>query len=108
MNKVLLAAALAAGGLIAYVDSRPGWDDTGVSAAAIFGLCGLFGAAGPGRPWLWAVAVGAWVPAFGLALSANYGALLALPVAFAGAYAGAAVRRLAAMGAAESSPGGAE
>ena len=96
MNGVLLAISLAIGGAIAYVDSRPGWDDTGVTALAIFLSCGLLGAAGPGRPWLWALAVGAWIPAIGITQTGNYGTLLALPFAFAGAYAGMALRRIGA------------
>src|SRR3954470_17661477 len=92
MNRILLVVALGVGGLIAYVDSRPGWDDTGVTALAVLVGCGLLGAIGPDRPWLWALAVGSWIPIFGIMGSGNYGALLALPVAFAGAYAGQALR----------------
>jgi hypothetical protein len=93
MNKVLLVVALTLGGLIGYVDSRPNWDDTGVTVAAILVCCGLLGAAGPSRPWLWALAVGFWIPLLGITRSGNYGSLLALPFAFAGAYAGMALRR---------------
>ena len=94
MQKILLAIALAVGGLIAYIDSRPNWDDTGVTAAAIFLVCGVLGAAGPSRPWLWALAVGLWVPVLGITMTRNYGSLLALAFAFAGAYAGMAIRRI--------------
>ncbi len=65
MQKAVLAIALAVGGLIGYIDSRPNWDDTGVTAAAIFVVCGTLGAAGPSRPWLWALAVGMWIPVLG-------------------------------------------
>jgi hypothetical protein len=92
MQKVLLVIALAIGGLIAYIDSRPNWDDSGVTAGAIFLVCATLGAAGPSRPWLWALAVGLWIPVLGILMTRNYGTLLALPVAFAGAYAGMAVR----------------
>jgi hypothetical protein len=108
MGKVLLVIALVVGGLIAYVDSRPMWDDAGVTAAAIFLCCGVLGAAGPDRPWLWALAVGAWVPVFGVAVAGNYGSLLAVAFAFAGSYAGMGLRRLGALLATESSPGRAE
>jgi hypothetical protein len=94
MNKLLLIAALAIGLGIAYVDSRPNWDDTGVTVAAILLVTGSLGAAGPSRPWLWALAVGLWIPALGIALHRNYGSLLALPFAFAGAYAGMVLRRM--------------
>jgi hypothetical protein len=93
MQKVLLVIALAIGGLIAYIDSRPNWDDTGVTAAAIFLVCGTLGAAAPSRPWLWALAVGLWIPVLGITMTRNYGTLLALPFAFVGAYSGMAIRK---------------
>lgn len=97
MDKLLFVAALACGAGIAYVDSRPTWDDTGVTAAAVLAVSGLLGLASPRRAWLWALAVGAWVPAWGIANSGNYGSLLALAFAFAGAYAGAGVRKAMAL-----------
>jgi hypothetical protein len=93
VSKALVVAALALGLLIAYVDARPNWDDTGVTALALVASCGLWGFLGPGRPWMWALAAGVWTPVLGIALANNYGSLLALPVAFAGAYAGMALRR---------------
>jgi hypothetical protein len=62
INKILLAVALSLGAAIAYVDSRPRWDDTGITAAALVLCSGILGAVGPSRPWLWALAVGLWIP----------------------------------------------
>jgi hypothetical protein len=93
MQKLLFVVALIVGGLIAYVDAQPNWDDTGITAAAIFVSCAVLGACGPSRPWLWALAVGLWIPVRGGLILHNYGTLIALVVAFAGAYIGAACRR---------------
>lgn len=93
MQKILPAISLTLGALITYVDSRPTWDDTGVTAAAILVASGVLGFAGPRRPWLWALAVGIWIPLLGVLRSQNYATLLALVVAFVGAYAGMALRR---------------
>ena len=93
MQRILLAVALIVGGLLAYVDSTPGWDDTGVMAGAIFLTSGVLGYLGPQRPWLWALALGLWIPLLGIVREQNYGSLLALVIAFAGAYAGMAIRR---------------
>jgi hypothetical protein len=41
-----LIALAGAGCLIAWVDSRPGWDDTGITAAALLGASFLAGVAG--------------------------------------------------------------
>jgi hypothetical protein len=94
MLKVLLPIAVCLGLLIAYVDSRPNCDDTGITAGAVLLTCGVLGALGPERPWLWALAVGIWLPAYEIASSRTYGSLLALIFAFAGAYAGMGARRL--------------
>ena len=91
--KPLIPLALILGLLIALVDSSPGWDDTGVTAAAVFVCCGLLGALHPARPWLWALAVGAWIPALGIVQDWNYASLLALVLALSGAYAGALASR---------------
>ncbi|MCX6543552.1 MAG: hypothetical protein NTV05_03960 [Acidobacteria bacterium] len=93
MQKVLPVLALVSGALITYVDSRPGWDDAGVTAFAILAVCAILGLIGPKRPWLWALAVGLWIPLLGIVMTHNYGSVLALLIAFAGAYGGMAVRK---------------
>ena len=91
---LLLLGALSLGLAIALVDLSPGWDDTGVSAAAVFAAAAGFGATRPSRAWLWALAVGLWIPVLGIVVHGNVGALIALIPAFLGALAGAAARRL--------------
>ena len=93
MQNVLLVVAVALGGLITYVDSRPGWDDTGVTAFTVLVASGVLGFLGPKRPWLWALAIGLWIPLLGIIREQNFGTLIALAVAFVGAYAGMAIRR---------------
>lgn len=90
MRPVLLVA-LVCGAVIGYVDSRPTWDDTGVTVGVIALVCGLLGAVAPDRPWLWAVAVGGWVPAFDWLCNGNLESLAAVGVAFVAAYVGMAV-----------------
>jgi len=89
---VLIVGAVV-GLLIAFIDSRPGWDDTGVTAGAIAISACILALASASTPWMIALAVGLWVPAFALATTGNWGALLALVFAFGGAYLGAAFRR---------------
>ncbi|MDQ3911633.1 MAG: hypothetical protein M3305_07680 [Actinomycetota bacterium] len=91
--KFLMPLALVLGLLIALVDSSPGWDDTGITATAVFGGCGILGAVHPARAWQWALAIGFWIPALGIALQGNYESWAALAVAFVGAYAGKLVGR---------------
>lgn len=91
--RLLMPLALIVGLLIALVDSSPGWDDTGVSAAAVFASCGILGALHPARAWQWALAVGLWIPALSIALHQNYESWMALAVALAGAYVGKLMSR---------------
>ncbi|MDQ3834866.1 MAG: hypothetical protein M3315_14850, partial [Actinomycetota bacterium] len=68
---------------------------TGVSAAVIFASYGILGALYPAQAWQWALAVGLWIPALGIALHKNYESWAGLAVAFVGTYAGTLVRRFA-------------
>jgi hypothetical protein len=91
---ILLVVAVVLGLAIAWVDSRPTWDDTGITVGSVLIVTGLLGLALPERAWLWALAAGAWIPIFSIALHRNFGSLLALVIAFAGAYAGYAARKV--------------
>src|SRR4051794_3638136 len=93
---LMLLPALAAGWALAYIDSRPTWDDTGLTAAALLACSALLGAVEPRRPWLWALAIGVWLPLVEIAGSHNAGSLIGLVLAFIGAYLGAALRKTAA------------
>lgn len=98
MQKVLLAVALLTGLFIAYVDSRPTWDDTGITAGTMLLSSGLLTLLGYRRPWLIALAIGLWTLLYETYLSHNFhfpGVILlplfVLFVCFVGAYAGWAV-----------------
>jgi hypothetical protein len=86
--------ALGSGLLIAWVDSRPGWDDTGITVGAILLVSGGLSLAIPQRAWLWAFLVGVWVPVAEMSLPQNYASIFALIFAFLGAYSGYGARRV--------------
>jgi hypothetical protein len=99
MQKILLAFAVLTGLFIAFVDSRPTWDDTGITAGAMLLSSGLFTLLGYRRPWLIALAIGLWTPLYETYLSRNFrlpGAILfplfVLLIPTIGAYAGWVVR----------------
>jgi len=73
---------------IAWVDTSPGWDDTGVSVFLILGSAVLCGFLAKRKPWLIALLVSIWVPLFNILTSRNYGSLIALAPGFLGAFAG--------------------
>ena len=87
---IVAALVLCAGLAIAWVDTRPGWDDTGITA----GLLAIVAAAGAlaGVPPLLVAALAAG-PMLVAELSGGTGVLLAIPIALVGAYVGALVRR---------------
>lgn len=96
------ALALLCGVAIAWIDTRPGWDDTGITAVLV-----LIAAAGSAfartPPWLAATLTAG--PLLIAELPAGTGVLLAVPLAVTGALAGSFARRLA-VGALQKSGGG--
>ena len=87
-----LIGAAALGMAVAWVDSRPTWDDTGITVGVILLSCAILGAVSPKHAWQWALAVGLWLPLIEVLHMHNYGSLLALVPAFIGAYLGAGLR----------------
>jgi hypothetical protein len=87
-----LVLSLLAGFLIAWNDSRPTWDDTGISAGFIVLTAALFGYLSPRWPWIWALTVGLWIPMHAIVLNGDFKMLLVGLFGFAGAYLGAAVK----------------
>jgi hypothetical protein len=91
---ILLILSAILGSLIAWIDTRPTWDDTGITAATIIIVTAILGAVMPRRAWIWALAVGIWIPVFNIVSNNNYGSILALIVAFIGSYAGVFIRKI--------------
>ena len=77
-----LAIAVVAGVAIGYADSRPGWDDTGITAVLLIVAGGTAAFVAGRAPWLVALATGLWVPLFELPSLASGAPLMA--VVFAG------------------------
>ena len=99
-HRLVAVLASLVGLAIAYVDSRPHWDDTGITAGSMLLSAGLFGLIAPRRPWLWALAVGIWIPAHSFVRTwsiGSLGMLVVLAFPFAGAYLGMALRRMLAL-----------
>lgn len=62
----LVAAIIAVGfGLaVAWMDSRPGYDATGITAGALVAVAAAASFVSGRRPLVWALAAGIWVPLF--------------------------------------------
>jgi hypothetical protein len=95
---IVPAVGLAAGFGIAYIDSRPTWDDAGITAAAVFLVAGVLGAV---RPPLSGLAVGLPIPAMNVVLRSTYGSAAAIAIALVGAGTGALLGKVLGLGAAD-------
>jgi hypothetical protein len=90
---ISLFLATLAGIAIAWIDSRPNWDDTAVEIMMILSSTFILGFTASRKPWLIAILVSIWIPLFGIILSHTYGGLVALVPGFIGAYLGYIVRK---------------
>lgn len=89
----MLALSVSCGLLIAWIDNRPGWDDTGITAGLIVLTAALFGFLTPERPWVWALTVSSWIPLYSITKTGDFKMLLVTLFGFAGSYLGAAVKK---------------
>jgi hypothetical protein len=78
---------------ISFIDSRPNWDDTGITVGFLLLSTGFLGFLSPKHPWLWALVVGIWIPLVSIFYTYNYAGLIALVFSFAGAYGGMLIRK---------------
>jgi len=90
---VSLILSVLTGLFLLWMDSSPGWDDTGITAGLIVVTSALFGFLQPERPWIWALTVSIWIPLHAIFLTGDYKMLLVTLFGFAGAYLGAAVKK---------------
>ena len=95
MNRFILPLASLAGLSIAWIDSRPRWDDTGVTAGMLLLTAGFLALIAPRRVWLIALGVGIWIPLRGIATTGDFTMLLILLFPLVGAYGALGIRKLA-------------
>jgi len=91
---ILFVISLMFGAIITWIDTCPNWDDAGITAGMILISTLLLGFLFPKHAWLWALAVGVWIPLIGILLAHNSGTIIALIIAIIGAFAGALGRKL--------------
>lgn len=95
MKQYLASTILAVicGVTIAWIDTRPHWDDTGVTVGLVLLSAAVCGALSPPRAWLWALIIGGAVFGANAVLHGTYAAVAAVVVAMIGAYAGAWMKK---------------
>jgi hypothetical protein len=90
----LFILSIVAGSAIGWIDSRPTWDDTGVTVGLIIVPTAIMGGLMPEHAWLWGLVTGGIVSAMNIILGANYGSLMAVAFAISGAYLGLLFTRI--------------
>ncbi len=93
MQKVLLIIAAATGILIAYVDSRPTWDDAGITAGALLLGAAIIGFFIQRHPWVYGISIGMWIPLVQIYRAHDFSMLVILLIPLIGAYAGWGCRK---------------
>lgn len=83
---LLAVLSIGFGLTIGYLDSRPAWDDTGITAALLLLTAAIAAALSRRRPWLWALLIGASVPLFEIGGPAGLASLAGLAIAAIGAF----------------------
>lgn len=93
MTRFLLPLSVLLGLAIAWIDSRPAWDDAGITAGALFLTSAALGFAVPKRAWLWALGVGIWLPLHAIVAGGHWDMLVTLAFPLVGAGAGFGLRK---------------
>ena len=88
----VLASAML-GLTIWWIDSRPHWDDTGITVGLVIIATGLISFINPKKPFICAIATSLWIPLDQTINNQNYLTLLVFVFGFMGAYAGSFLRR---------------
>jgi hypothetical protein len=91
---MLVPVAAALGLSVAWLDSQPGNDATGVTVVLLLSGALAVAAASGRRPWLWTILVGVWTPLVEIGGASGAASLAALVVAGIGAAIGHLVARL--------------
>lgn len=87
-DRIAAVVAVGLGLAIGYLDSRPGFDDTGITAGTLLVSAAAAAFVSRRRPWLWALAAGAWVPLFEIRDTSMLAPLAAVVFAGIGSAAG--------------------
>lgn len=93
-QKILPLIAAIIGILIAYIDSRPAWDDAGITAGALFLSAALIGLLLRRRPWLCGILIGVWLPAVQIYRTHDFRMLVIALIPLVGAYIGWGFRKV--------------
>lgn len=85
---ISIILALAIGLIIGWIDTRPNWDDTGITVGLIFITSFLLGLITKRNVWLIAIIIGLCITSINFILNSNLQTAISFVIAFLGAYLG--------------------
>lgn len=91
---LFILLSLAAGLIIGWIDTSPGWDDTGITIVLILISSFTIGFFANKNHWLLALIIGICVTFLNYIASSKLDSAISLLFAFAGVYSGAGLRYL--------------
>jgi hypothetical protein len=91
---LLIILSLAVGLTIGWIDSRPNWNDTGVTVGLIFLSSFLLSLLAEKHFWVIGIIIGICITSFNYILHNNLQSVVSFIIAFAGAYSGAGIKKL--------------
>jgi hypothetical protein len=91
---LLCAIAVITGLLIGWIDTSPGWDDTGITVAMIFISAFFIGLFSKNGAWIFALIIGFLITYMNYFISRSFDSAASFIIAFAGVYGGVSLKYL--------------
>ena len=95
-NKMIIFVllSLVAGISIGWIDTQPGWDDTGITIGLIFISSFILGLAAQKGGWLFGAVIGLCITLMNFFTSGKLDSAISILIAFAGVYGGVTLKYL--------------
>jgi hypothetical protein len=91
---ILIVLALLAGLIIGWIDTRPNWNDTGVTVGLIFISSFVLGLFSGKNAWILALIIGLCITSLNFLVSSRLDSAISLVISLAGVYGGFALKHL--------------
>jgi len=91
---ILVILALLTGLIIGWIDTRPHWNDTGITVGLIFISSFILGLFAGRNAWILALIIGLCITSLNFLVSYRFDSAISLVISLAGAYAGVLLKNL--------------
>ena len=91
---ILIVIALLAGSIIGWVDTRPHWNDTGITIGLIFISSFILGLFAGRNAWILALIIGLCITSLNYLVSGRFDSAVSILISLAGVYGGVSLKYL--------------